>query len=263
MRRSGHAVSRRVVALFAALVAVPLVSPLSACSSDPPAEATSAPRVVVELAAVGTAEPYPAALGRANTFSLVRVNARRLLRARAETFEMPADPTEMQRIAGPVSASYRKEDILALADANRRVRSAGATTAFFVVWLPGVYHDGSSERDDVLAASLGSSSVVGVFKPAIEASLAPSSYPRAQASLLEQAVVMHELAHAFGLVGRTIPTKSAHRDGAHGNHCQDTGCLMHWSNESFDTLADFVSRRADGGNAILFDAACLADADGS
>jgi hypothetical protein len=78
---------------------------------------------------------------------------------------------------------------------------------------------------------------------------------------VEQSTMIHELAHAIGLVDNGVPLAAAHRDPDHGAHCDDDRCVMYYLNEGASDAAAFVQQRVLTGNTILFDDSCLADVD--
>jgi len=57
-------------------------------------------------------------------------------------------------------------------------------------------------------------------------------------------VLHHELGHLLGLVNAGAPLQSAHHDAAHGKHCTNTKCLMHYQMQTtalFNILGgDFI-----------------------
>jgi hypothetical protein len=71
---------------------------------------------------------------------------------------------------------------------------------------------------------------------------------------LETTVLLHEFAHLMGLVDLGSPMQNAHKDAAHGNHCSNANCLMHYSAESTDILGFLIT-----GNIPSLDANCVAD----
>jgi len=46
---------------------------------------------------------------------------------------------------------------------------------------------------------------------------------------LESSVLEHELGHILGLVNTGTPMVADHQDNAHGNHCNNSQCLMYYS----------------------------------
>ncbi len=49
---------------------------------------------------------------------------------------------------------------------------------------------------------------------------------------VEQSTIVHEVAHAIGLVNNGISLTSAHQDSPHGAHCTNDRCVMYYTNEA-------------------------------
>lgn len=71
---------------------------------------------------------------------------------------------------------------------------------------------------------------------------------------LETTVVEHEFGHILGLVDIGSPMQNNHKDVAHGNHCTAQNCLMYWSVETTDIVANLVT-----GSIPVYDTQCMAD----
>jgi len=71
---------------------------------------------------------------------------------------------------------------------------------------------------------------------------------------LEATVLQHELAHLLGLVDLGSPMQTQHKDAAHGNHCNNSSCLMYYASETTDVLGVLLT-----GSIPALDAACVAD----
>jgi hypothetical protein len=71
---------------------------------------------------------------------------------------------------------------------------------------------------------------------------------------LEATVLEHEISHLLGLVDIGSPMQTPHKDAAHGNHCNNSNCLMHYASETTDILGFLLT-----GNIPSLDANCRAD----
>ena len=70
---------------------------------------------------------------------------------------------------------------------------------------------------------------------------------------IESTVLNHEFGHLFGLVDLGSPMQTDHRDTDHGNHCNNTACLMDYGIES-NVISLLQSRTIP-----VFDANCRND----
>ena len=77
---------------------------------------------------------------------------------------------------------------------------------------------------------------------------------QASRTKLEATVLEHEFGHILGLVDIGTPMQTNHKDAAHGNHCNNTNCLMYYTSETTDILGFLIT-----GNIPSFDANCIAD----
>lgn len=64
----------------------------------------------------------------------------------------------------------------------------------------------------------------------------------------------HEVGHLLGLVDLGSPMQTNHKDVAHGNHCNNSGCLMYYTSETTDILGFLLT-----GAIPTLDANCIAD----
>lgn len=244
------------------------------CASE---DAASRPRdvwstriknVVFEVDYAEGAEPYSAASGgplghvEGVGFGLLRSNMARLFSAHDKTLSIVDDLDELEKLTDIQGDAFTVAEILDIAARHRDTDPSDNTVVVYVVWLPGYLNDGTSVRTDVLGASLGDSGVIGMFAPVLATQVGEATLPVAKARLVEQATLVHEAAHAFGLVDRGVSLTTAHRDpdASHGRHCDNTACIMHYSLESITTVKAFVADLPNT-TSVMFDEACLADVD--
>jgi hypothetical protein len=76
---------------------------------------------------------------------------------------------------------------------------------------------------------------------------------------IQQAVVVHELGHALGLVHNGLPMVEDHEDDDHPKHTIDENDVMFWAVESSSNVQDFVGGLA-GATENLFGPNSLQDA---
>lgn len=246
------------------------------CGSDESAPApvdawsSKIKNVVFEIDYVSGAEPYSAAksgpLGQLDRmgFKLLRTNLTRLFEGRQKTLTIVDDLDAMERITDVTGDEFTQQQIVDIASRHRDTDPSADTVVVYVVWLPGYLKDGAgNRRTDVLGASFGDTGVIGMFYPVISSQVGDAQLPVPKARLMEQATLIHESAHAFGLVDRGVALTTAHRDAdtSHGHHCNNSDCIMHYTLESVTTVKDFVESIAADQSTVVFDAACLADTD--
>lgn len=225
--------------------------------------------VVFEVDYAEGAEPYSASktgpLGHVEGigFALFRTNVERLLEGRSKTITIVDSLAALQKLTDVSGADFTQQQILDIAERHRDSQRTADTVVVYVVWLPGYLNDGTTVRTDVLGASFGDAGVIGMFYPVIAAQVGDAQLPVAKARLMEQATLIHEAAHALGLVDRGVALTSPHRDpeASHGRHCDNAQCIMHYTLESVTTVKAFVEGVAADGSTVVFDDACLADAD--
>jgi hypothetical protein len=219
--------------------------------------AATTTKVVVEIDYEAGQQPYTGqVIGFGETFEPTVTNIGRLF-AGKKTLTLPTALPAMSDIGAVDDEQLTVEDILALAATHRNERDAPDTKTYYVVFVSGHFADGQGERPNVLGVAIGDT--IAMFKDVIRktASLAQPNAER----FVEQATLIHELAHSIGLVSNGVPMVEPHRDTQHGAHCDNADCVMYWLNEGASEARDFALRRLLGGDTILFDTACLADVD--
>lgn len=199
-------------------------------------------------------------LGFGDTFDVAVANVGRLF-AGTRAVELPTTTAQMQDVGAIDDDEHTTSDLLALAEQHRDLADdiAGGVKTYYVVFVGGVFADGDGPRPGVLGVSIGDTGVIAMFKDVIESTDVPA-LPNV-VRFVEQSTLVHELAHAIGLVDNGVPMAADHKDDAHGAHCDADSCVMYWLNEGASDAATFAGQYVTSGDAILFDDACLADVD--
>lgn len=216
-------------------------------------------KVVIEIDYETGNEPFTGpTIGFGDTFDLSAANLERLFAGKKQ-ITLPRTLADMQDVGAIADEELTVSDLLALAQLHRDHHDAGDTKTYYLLWLSGYFADQGGVRPGVLGVSIGTTGVIAMFKDVINSTsvIGVPSIVR----FVEQATIVHELGHAFGLVDNGVPMASPHRDAAHGAHCDNRDCVMYYLNEGASDATSFVQRRVLTGSSILFDAACLADAD--
>lgn len=252
---------------------------LTACSQKKTATSTtnaientdiffkSATQLTVQVAYEPGAEPYTETLTARPSSPSVwwileeNLNALYLGRPNPPVINVPRTLAEFQALPSQNKAHWTANDLLALANSNRTGRSSTDHSYFWVVFLNGHFHDGSTAQPGVVGVSITGTTILAIFKDVVKSSsngLAPVvSY------YVEQSTLVHEMGHALGLVNNGLPMHQPHQDSAHGAHCDNPDCVMFWLNEGASDLRSYIVRLLlPTGNTrfpILFDDKCLED----
>ena len=138
------------------------------------------------------------------------------------------------------------DDIVNIEKNNRTAFTSGSELAVCILYTNGTYTDGN-----VLGIAYKNTSVVIFGKTIYDNS---GGIGQASRTKLEATVLEHELGHLMGLVDLGSPMQAGHKDAAHGNHCNNTNCLMYYASETRDILGFLIT-----GNIPPFDTNCRAD----
>jgi hypothetical protein len=226
-------------------------------NGDPFAAAVTS--VVVEVDYADGGEPYTGQIiGFGDTWDITVANVDRLF-AGTRALTIPTTLGEMQGIGPVADGSLTSSEILDLADQHRDRATGVDTVAYYVLFVDSKFEDSTGTRDEVLGVSFGGTGVVAMFKPVIESAGTPA-FPNLE-RFVEQAVMIHELGHAIGLVANGVATTSAHHDSEHGAHCTSDSCVMYYLNEGVSDAAQFARDYVISGDAILWGFECLGDVD--
>jgi predicted Zn-dependent protease len=215
--------------------------------------------LVIEVDYVPTAKPTS---GRgAALFQLTRTNLDRVFTDTSVKVTLASADSDMEQLNDVTASTYTSDAILAIADQHRQQNGDASTIAFYVVYLDGYYQDSAGTRTDVLGVSVGTTGVIAMFAPVLNAVGANGKLSAATAGFAGETTLLHELSHAIGLVNNGVALQSEHQDSANGKHCTNSECIMYATNEAVDSVREFLTRVVRDGNTILFDDACLADID--
>ena len=220
---------------------------------------TATKRVVYEIDYEQGQEPYTGPiLGFGDTFDVMTANIDRLF-AGKKTLVIPRTVGDMENIGDVPDEELTATDILAIAAAHRGQHDAAGVKTYYIVFVSGHYADAGGVQSGVLGVSFGGTDVIAMFKDVIRSTNIPA-FPNV-VRYVEQSTMVHEGAHAIGLVDNGVPMASQHKDAAHGAHCNNDKCVMYWLNEGATDAAQFAQMSVVAGNSILFDTACLDDVD--
>lgn len=193
-------------------------------------------QLVVEIQSVNNYSPSAAALDNLKTFLLNRLNK-------------PKGISFVQNnISSAGKTSYSLADIKEMEKSYRTQHTKGNTLSAYFIFVDGEYA-GNSGGIKVLGITYAASSVV-IFEKSIKELTGGIGQP--SATSLETTVIEHEFGHLLGLVNYGTPAIIAHQ--SNGYHCNNTDCLMYYTAETSDIVANLL-----GGNIPSLDANCIKD----
>lgn len=255
--------SARIVSLLACF-ALSCTSSADATSATTPAATAAAlfspetTTVQIQIDYVPTAAPYTGSASRLDdVWQITADNLARAFQSSPKTVVLPHTLSEMHAVDDVTAKSFTSDALLAIASSHRQAAPAGAAS-FYVIFVDGYYDDGTTVHDDVLGLSIGTTGVVAMFKPVIATT---ESTFKGISRYVEQATLVHELGHAFGLVNNGLAMTAAHEDTAHVHHCTNESCTMYWANEGASSAITFAKHVLETGSFVLFGSECLADFD--
>ena len=137
-------------------------------------------------------------------------------------------------------------DIATIEKNNRTVYTSGNQLGVYFL-----YTDGNYSEANVLGIAFRNTSMSLLGKTIHDNS---GGIGQASRTKVVSTVLEHEFAHILGLVNIGSPMQTNHQDGAHGNHCNNTSCLMYYTSETTDIFGILIT-----GNIPVLDANCKAD----
>lgn len=151
-----------------------------------------------------------------------------------------------KEIAASSGQTLSASDIAELERKNRTVFTTGSQLGVYVLYTNGNYTSANT-----LGIAYKNTSVALFGKKIHDNSggLGQASRTKTEATVLE-----HEMGHLLGLVDLGSPMQAGHKDDAHGNHCNNSNCLMYYAAETTDILGFLLT-----GTIPSLDAACRAD----
>lgn len=151
-----------------------------------------------------------------------------------------------KEISPSSSQTLSVSDVETIEKNNRTAFTNGDQIALYILYTNGNYTDAN-----VLGVAYKNTSVVLFGKKIHDNS---GSIGQASRTKLEATVAEHEMGHLLGLVDIGSPMQTNHKDAAHGNHCNNSDCLMYYASETSDILGFLIT-----GNIPSFDSNCLSD----
>jgi hypothetical protein len=151
-----------------------------------------------------------------------------------------------KEIPASTSQALSVNEIVTIEKNNRTAFTSGSQLAIYILYTNGNYTD-----NNVLGIAYKNTSVALFGKKIGDNS---GGVGQASRTKLVATVAEHELGHLLGLVDLGSPMQTGHKDDAHGNHCNNSNCLMYYASETSDVLGFLIT-----GNIPTLDANCRAD----
>lgn len=139
-------------------------------------------------------------------------------------------------------------DVQTIEKNNRTITNNKDTIGVYALFTDGDYAQNTG-GGQVLGIAYNSTSIVMFGKTIHDNS---GSFRQPNRTSLESTVIEHEFGHLLGLVNLGTSMPNNHIDSAHGNHCNNTNCLMYYETENTGVLGRFM-------NIPTLDANCKAD----
>jgi hypothetical protein len=151
-----------------------------------------------------------------------------------------------KEIAASSNTVLTINDVINIEKNNRTAFTSGTELALYILYTNGTYNE-----DNVLGVAYKNTSAVLFGKKINDNS---GGLGQASRTKLVATVSEHELGHLLGLVDLGSAMQTNHKDAAHGNHCNNSSCLMYYASETSDILGFLIT-----GSIPSLDANCKAD----
>jgi len=138
------------------------------------------------------------------------------------------------------------QDVATIEKANRTVFTSGTQLGVYMLIT-----DGNYSTANVLGFAYRNTSICLFGKTINDNS---GAFGQTSRTTLTSTVVEHEMGHLLGLVNLGSAMVTNHIDTPHGNHCNNSNCLMYYQSETTDILGSLIA-----GNVPVLDANCSAD----
>jgi hypothetical protein len=151
-----------------------------------------------------------------------------------------------KEIAPDSSELLTTADVKAIEQKNRTAVTNGSQLALYILYTNGKYIN-----DIIFGLAYRNTSAV-IFGENIKKYSGRIGQPNR--TKLEATVLLHEMGHLLGLMGKGTPMQEEHHDETHASHCKNRKCLMYYSIGTKDKFGYLIK-----GDIPTLDEHCLAD----
>jgi predicted Zn-dependent protease len=151
-----------------------------------------------------------------------------------------------RQIASDSSYQLTTSEVKAIERKNRTATSNGKELALYILYTNGKYIN-----DKIFGLAYLNTSAV-IFGESIKEHSGKIGQPNR--TKLETTVLLHEMGHLLGLMGKGTPMQEEHHDENHASHCKNRKCLMYYSIGTNDKFGYLIK-----GSIPELDEHCLAD----
>ena len=192
------------------------------------------------------AEPYVGNLASGVcVWSITEMNLKGSLPDWVANVSVPHNLSQMSRINSPIRGEWTQEALKELAFETNFSQQGLTNNTITAYYLLGNY----KKNPAAMGLHFHGSSVVFIFKDIVR-SLGGT---RDSQSFTEQAAIMHEIGHAFGLVnGYVQMTWGPHEDPHSKSHCTNRACVMYRRSDGVQGYQQFRIREMLGRSEDLF-----------
>lgn len=199
-------------------------------------------KLVIEIQSVGSSTTTLSAQNNLKAFLEARLN-------KSQGIDISID---LASIPSPAKTTYSFEDITTM-EKNYRIQYTDVNNHKLVIYI--MVLDKPYEGDTTSSKLLGlayQNTSIALFEGTIQSLSGGVAEPSTET--VESTVLEHETGHLMGLVNIGTPAQSSHQDTTHGAHCSVSTCLMYYTANTSDILANLL-----GGTIPALDPECLKD----
>ncbi len=199
------------------------------------------------------AQPYTGSLGilGGDIWDITQQSYISLFQNHSRTIIVPRTPSDMTAIGAQNTASWSSSGLIQLGRSVAPEWVQGTHIHLTIIYVKGFYEGNAN----ILGIQFSGTPFAFVFKDAIVAAGGTTT----EQYYAEQAVTVHELGHVVGLVNLGVPMVSAHEDGAHRGHANNSNCVMYWTVESAQDILSLVAQSIGTSQKDLFGPESLQD----